>query len=599
MNLDQLGDWQKTHKSTEVGTKDIDQEVILMGWVNTRRDHGGVIFVDLRDYTGIVQVVFSPQVQVEAHEKANILRSEFVIAVKGKVAKRSDETINPKMTTGEIEIMVSELKILNSCNALPFQVNEEQDVNEKLRLKYRYLDLRRPEMQKNFILRSKAAMAVRNFLSSNGFHEVETPVLTKSTPEGARDYLVPSRVQQGQFYALPQSPQLFKQLLMVSGMDRYFQIVKCFRDEDLRGNRQPEFTQIDLELSFTTPEEIYKLMEELMASLFKETIGHEISLPIPRMTFDKAMEDYGSDAPDIRFDLKLKNLTDIADGCGFKVFADAVKNGGIVKAICVPGGADFSRRELDEMTDFVKIYKAKGMAWVKVNEDGWQSPITKFFTDEEIKAINERTGAKVGDLILFGADSVRIVQDALGNLRKEIAKRRNLVDDKDFKFVWVTDFPLFEYDEEEKRYSSTHHPFTMPNVDDLHEWKDKDPSKIKSIAYDMVLNGVELGGGSIRIHSKDIQAEMFRLLNISDEEARMKFGFFMDSLEYGAPPHGGLAFGFDRIMMFLVGTQSIRDVIAFPKTQQASCLLSEAPSPVDKTQLNELMLSVRRTKASE
>ncbi|MGK0290278.1 MAG: aspartyl-tRNA synthetase [bacterium] len=599
MKLDRLDDWQRSHYCNNLRASDEGKEVILMGWVNTRRDHGGVVFVDLRDYTGLVQIVYNPQTDQAAHEKANNIRSEYVIAVRGVVTKRADDAINPRMDTGEVEIIAQEVKILNTCAALPFQIADDQDVNERLRLENRCLDLRKTKMQENIMLRSKTMKVIRDFFHDSQFFEIETPVLTKSTPEGARDFLVPSRMSPGKFYALPQSPQLFKQMLMVSGFDRYFQIVKCFRDEDLRGNRQPEFTQIDLELSYTNPEEIYSLMEQLISNIFKETINYEIPLPIPRMPYDVAMEEYGSDAPDIRFDLKLKDLTEVARNCGAKVFSGAVANGGIVKAIMVSGGAKFSRKELDGFTEFVKIYKAKGLAWVKVNEDGWQSPVAKFFTDEEKAQVNEITGAKVGDLILFGADKAKIVHDALGNLRKEIAKKKNLVDDKDFRFVWVTDFPLFEYDEEADRYNSIHHPFTMPDEDDLEKWGDTAPEKIKSIAYDLVLNGVELGGGSMRIHQKDIQEKMFKLLKLTDEETQEKFGFFLKALEFGAPPHGGLAFGFDRIMMFLVGTESIRDVIAFPKTQQGSCLLTDAPSPVDRGQLGELMLSVRKTKVVE
>ena len=599
MKLDQLENWQRTKKCEEVSTQDVGTEQIVMGWVNTRRDHGGVIFCDLRDYSGIVQIVFGQQHEEKAFLKADSVRTEYVLAVRGIVAKRDPETINPKMKTGAIEIHVLELRLLNNCKMLPFQIGDEhQDISEKNRLKYRILDLRRASMQKNLMMRSKAAQVIRDFFYRNQFFEIETPVLTKSTPEGARDFLVPSRVNSGRFFALPQSPQLFKQMLMVSGYERYFQIVKCFRDEDLRGNRQPEFTQIDIELSFTNQDQILDLIEAMMANLFKETIGFEIPLPIPRMTYQEAMDGYGSDAPDLRFGLKLIDLSSTVANCKFKVFGDAIKNGGVVKAIRVPGGNSFSRKDLDDLTDFVRIYRAKGMAYVKIREEGWQSPITKFFSEEEIRQINEVTGATVGDLILFGADTEKIVNDSLGNLRKEVAQRTGLIKEDEFNFVWVTEFPLFEFDEEEKRFSSSHHPFTMPNESDLDQWENEDPARIKSEAYDLVLNGVELGGGSIRIHRKDLQERIFKLLSIKDEEAQAKFGFFLDALDQCAPPHGGLALGFDRIMMFLSNAKSIRDVIAFPKTQQASCLLTEAPSEVDTTQLKELGLAIRKPKLS-
>lgn len=594
MELDRLENWERSHQCGELTVENLGQEVTLMGWVNARREHGGVTFIDLRDITGFSQIVFSLEANQECHKKAASLRAECVIAIRGKVEKRGEA--NPNIKTGEVEVYVQEIKLLNFSQPLPFQVaSEEQESSEKLRLTHRYLDLRRKAMQENLVLRSKATQITHEFFSKEGFHNIETPVLTKSTPEGARDFLVPSRMNPGEFYALPQSPQLFKQLFMVSGFERYYQVVKCFRDEDLRGNRQPEFTQVDVELAFTNPEEVYRLIEQYLVKLFKETLGYEISLPIPRMTYDQAMTEYGSDAPDLRFDLKLKDLSEIVKGCEFKVFTQALESGGSVRAICVPGGAKFSRKDLDNFTDFVKIYRAKGLAWAKIKEDGsWQSPIAKFFNEGDVQTIAEATEAKAGDLLLFAADKNKVVFDALGNLRKEIARKLDLVDDQEFKFTWVTDFPLLEYDEEEQRYSSTHHPFTMPNEEDLAKWGEEDPSKIKSIAYDIVLNGVELGGGSIRIHRKDIQEKMFQLLNLSDEEARGKFGFLLDALDYGAPPHGGVALGFDRIIMFLVGTSSIRDVIAFPKTQQGTCLLTEAPSAVDDVQLNELALSIQK-----
>ncbi|MDT8445540.1 MAG: aspartate--tRNA ligase [bacterium] len=593
--LDTLGDWKRSHFLTHLSKAEIGQEVTLMGWVHNRRDHGGVIFVDLRDYTGISQVVFGPQHQPTAFEQAQGLRSEFVIAVKGVVSARSDETVNPKMVTGEIEIFVKELRLLNTSVPLPFQINDDSaSITEKNRLKHRTLDLRRPQMQRSLMLRSKAAQVIRNFLYEENFFEVETPVLTKSTPEGARDYLVPSRVNPGKFYALPQSPQLFKQLLMVSGYDRYFQIVKCFRDEDLRGNRQPEFTQIDLEMSFVDQEQIIEVVSRLVAKIFKETLQVEVAQPVRRMTYQEAMERFGSDAPDLRFGLELKDLTELAKGVEFKVFNDAANApNGMVKAICVPGGATFSRKELDDLTEFVKIYRAKGMAWVKLNPDGWQSPIAKFFTDEEKAQILAATGAQTGDLLLFGADSKWVVNDSLGNLRKEIAKKKGLIDEKEFNFCWITDFPLFE-SEEDGSYHACHHPFTHPVLTDLEQYESSEPTKIRSIAYDLVLNGVELGGGSIRIHRGDIQERIFKLLKLTEEEARTKFGFLLDGLEFGAPPHGGLALGFDRLMMFLVGTDSIRDVIAFPKTQQAACLLTDAPSEVEVEQLRELNLALRK-----
>ncbi len=586
-------EWERTHYCSDLRVEDVDREVVLMGWCKTRRDHGGVIFVDLRDYTGITQIVFKVEISESSHVLADTIRGEFVLAVKGKVAHRIEGNVNPKLPTGQIEVLIENLEILNQSLTPPYVLDDRENVDEKLRLTYRFLDLRDSTLQNNLMLRSKAMQIVRNYYTSQRFFEIETPILTKSTPEGARDYLVPSRVNPGLFYALPQSPQLFKQLLMISGYDRYMQIARCFRDEDLRGNRQPEFTQIDLELSFSEPEEIYELTEALMVQLFEQTIGVKVETPFPRMTYQQAMENYGSDAPDIRFELKLIDISDIAADCELRVFKQVVDKGGIVKAICVPGGAEFSRKDLDDLTEFAQIYGAKGMAWIKRNPDGWQSPIAKFFTDEQKQALEERVGLNEGDLVLFCADQKKVVYDALGNLRKEIAQRRGLLNDSEYRFVWVTDFPLFEYSETEKSYTSSHHPFTMPDTDDLEKYAENSPEKIRSRAYDVVLNGVEIGGGSIRIHREDIQNKVFKLLKLTEEEIESKFGFLMKALSFGAPPHGGIALGFDRLMMFLLKTNSIRDVIAFPKTQKAGCLMTDAPSAVETDQLDELHIRVK------
>jgi len=586
-------EWKRTHYCSDLRVEDVDREVVLMGWCKTRRDHGGVIFVDLRDYTGITQIVFKVEISESSHVLADTIRGEFVLAVKGKVAHRIEGNVNPKLPTGQIEVLIENLEILNQSLTPPYVLDDRENVDEKLRLTYRFLDLRDSTLQNNLMLRSKAMQIVRNYYTSQRFFEIETPILTKSTPEGARDYLVPSRVNPGLFYALPQSPQLFKQLLMISGYDRYMQIARCFRDEDLRGNRQPEFTQIDLELSFSEPEEIYELTEALMVQLFDQTIGVKVETPFPRMTYQQAMENYGSDAPDIRFELKLIDISDIAADCELRVFKQVVDEGGIVKAICVPGGAEFSRKDLDDLTEFAQIYGAKGMAWIKRNPDGWQSPIAKFFTDEQKQALEERVGLNEGDLVLFCADQKKVVYDALGNLRKEIARRRGLLNDSEYRFVWVTDFPLFEYSETEKSYTSSHHPFTMPDTDDLEKYAENSPEKIRSRAYDVVLNGVEIGGGSIRIHREDIQNKVFKLLKLTEEEIESKFGFLMKALSFGAPPHGGIALGFDRLMMFLLKTNSIRDVIAFPKTQKAGCLMTDAPSAVETDQLDELHIRVK------
>ncbi|MBI3993754.1 MAG: aspartate--tRNA ligase [Candidatus Lambdaproteobacteria bacterium] len=582
----------RSHHCGDLRATHIGSTVVLMGWVNTRRDHGGVIFVDLRDHTGLVQVVFKLDVDHTAHAAADALRSEFVIGVQGQVAHREAGNVNPKLQTGEVEILVSRLEILNPSRPPVFSWDEEAD--ERLRMKYRYFDLRRAEMQHNLRLRARAAHIVRNFLTERNFLEVETPVLTRGTPEGARDYLVPSRVQPGSFYALPQSPQLFKQLLMIGGCDRYYQIVKCFRDEDLRGNRQPEFTQIDMELAFTTPDEIYAIVDALLERLFRETIGVKVPVPVPRMTYAEAMQRFGSDAPDLRYELHLVDLTDLVAGSGFKVFAQAVEQGGIVKCIRVPGGARFSRKELDEMTELVAIYGAQGMAWVKRQADGWQSPIAKYFTPAQQTALEARMQLAPGDLAVFCADRAKVVHDALGNLRRDLANRLGLARPDDFRFTWVTDFPLLEFDEQSQRHHAVHHPFTSPVREDLDAYAASEPGAIRARAYDIVLNGVELGGGSIRNHRLDVQSRVFDLLGFTAEEANAQFGFLLEALGNGAPPHGGLALGFDRIIMFLVGTASIRDVIAFPKTQRAADLMVGAPAPVDDLQLRELGIRLRR-----
>ena len=586
---DILGDWKRSHYCGQVTADDIGKEVCLMGWVQRRRDHGGLIFIDLRDREGIVQLALDPDRDPEAHAKADRVRNEFVLAVKGVVSPRPEGTVNPKMKTGEVEVEVSELRLLNQAKTPPFMLDEYTEVAENLRLKHRYLDLRRPPVQQCLIMRHRVARSARNYLDSQGFLEIETPILTKSTPEGARDYLVPSRVNPGQFYALPQSPQLFKQLLMVSGFDRYCQIVKCFRDEDLRADRQPEFTQIDCEMSFVNQDDVISIMEGLIATIFKENLEVEVSLPMARMSYAEAMDRFGVDNPDLRFGLELTEITGEVAGSGFKVFADVAKKGGMVKALNAKGCATFSRKEIDDLTAFVAIYGAKGLAWVKMTEEGWQSPIAKFFTDEELALLNRKLDAETGDLLLFVADVPQVANEALGRLRNHLGQKLGLTDKKNFKFVWITDFPLLEWDGETRRHVAVHHPFTAPRDEDV-ALLDSDPGKARAKAYDLVLNGSEIGGGSIRIHDQAVQQKMFELLGIGREEAQEKFGFLLDALEFGAPPHGGIAFGLDRLVMILAGTDSIRDVIAFPKTQKATCLLSEAPSEVEEKQLRDLAI---------
>ncbi|MDL2259300.1 aspartate--tRNA ligase [Deltaproteobacteria bacterium OttesenSCG-928-K17] len=589
--LENMTGLKRTHYCAEVDENFLGQEVVIMGWVQHRRDHGGLVFIDLRDRTGLVQAVFNPQEDEITHQKSHDVRSEYVLALRGTVRRRPEDMTNPNLKTGQVEVFIRELRVLNVAQTPPFMVEDHIEVNENVRLKHRYIDLRRPAVLKNFIMRHQVASLTRNYFADNGFLEVETPVLTKSTPEGARDYLVPSRVNQGLFYALPQSPQLFKQLLMVAGLDRYCQIVKCFRDEDLRADRQPEFTQVDLEMSFVEQDDVIDILEGYICLVFKEVLGIDLPRPFPRLTYDQSMRRFGNDRPDLRYDLEIIELSEVLAGSEAKVFAEALSRGGCIRAICAPGAASFSRKQLDDLVAFAITMGAKGLAWIKITEEGWQGPLVKFLTEDEKVAIAAAVKARAGDVIFFGADTVTVVATVLGHVRARVAQELGLVKDGEYKLTWVTDFPMFEYDAEAKRWAAVHHPFTAPRDEDL-EILESEPGKVRAKAYDLVLNGNEIGGGSIRIHRPDVQSRVFKALGIGEEEAREKFGFLLDALAYGAPPHGGCAFGLDRIVMLLAGAPSLRDVIAFPKTQKATCPLTEAPGEVDLRQMVELGLKV-------
>lgn len=592
--FDSLAGLKRTHTCGVLRAADEGREVVLMGWVQRRRDHGGLVFVDLRDREGITQIVFNPKINLEVHTKAGVLRDEYVLAVRGVVNLRPPDMVNPQLETGEIEVVAEELRLLNSSKTPPFELEDFRvDTSEALRLKYRYLDLRRPSIMRPILFRHRAAQVARRFLNEQGFIEVETPILTKSTPEGARDYLVPSRVQPGLFYALPQSPQLFKQLLMMAGLDRYYQLCRCFRDEDLRADRQPEFTQIDMEMAFVGEEDVYEVVEGLITTLLFETIGVKVESPFPRLTYAECLDRFGLDRPDTRFGLELAEVTKIVQESEFRTFKEVVAQGGMVKALCAPGLARLSRKDLDDLTDFAAVYGAKGLAWVKLTSNGWQSPLAKFFSDGVKNTLVNHLGAKEGDIFFFVADAPEVVNTALGQLRLHLAQKEGLIPEETYNLLWVTDFPLLEFDLQEGRYVAMHHPFTAPQEDDI-PLLETAPAQVRARAYDLVLNGQEIGGGSIRNFRRDVQELVFGVMGISHHEAEEKFGFLLEALDYGAPPHGGVAFGFDRLVAILSGAKSIREVIAFPKTQKAGCLLTKAPSRVEPEQLLELGLRLEK-----